>query len=252
MTIERRRFLQRAFAAPLMLAAAPAVAKQSFKTGDWNQWFHDWFGRDFGMIAYYAGDNAKLLASHEPVDVVFLGNSITEGWFDKRPGFFTHGRINRGIGGQTTPQMVLRMYSDVVALRPKAVHIMAGTNDIAGNTGPMTAEMSENNFRAMIDIARRHGIAVLLAPVPPAASFPWKPEVQTRPRIAELNLWLEGFARESGATWVDYRHVLDDGTGVMKPGLAVDGVHPNEAGYDAMATVIEPILRRMFGRVDRA
>jgi lysophospholipase L1-like esterase len=204
------------------------------------------------MTSYYADDNAKLRGSHEPVDVVFIGDSITEGWHDKRPGFFTQGRINRGIGGQTSSQMVLRMYCDVVALRPKAVHIMAGINDIAGNTGPMTAEMTENNFRAMSDLAQRHGIKVLLAAVPPAAGFPWKPEVQTRRRIAELNHWLERFARESGATWVDYRRVLDDGTGAMKPGLAFDGVHPTEAGYDAMATVIEPILRRMFGRVRRA
>jgi lysophospholipase L1-like esterase len=246
MTLARRRFLQSALALPLLAAQRPPPGV------DWNKWFHDWFGRDFGMIGYYADDNSKLLASHEPVDVVFMGDSITEGWHDKRPGFFTRGRIDRGIGGQTSSQMVLRMYSDVVALRPKAVHIMAGTNDIAGNTGPMTAEMSENNFRTMSDIAKRHGIQVLLAPVPPAASFPWSPKIQTRPRIAELNRWLERFARESGATWVDYRRVLDDGTGAMKPGLAVDGVHPTGAGYDAMATVIEPVLRRMFGRVHHA
>jgi lysophospholipase L1-like esterase len=248
MTFERRRFLRGALVAPLMLAAAPAAAKQSFKGGDWGQWFHDWFGRDFGMIGYYAEDNAKLLASREPVDIVFMGDSITEGWFDKRPGFFTRGRIDRGIGGQTTSQMVLRMFSDVVALRPKAVHIMAGTNDIAGNTGPMTAEMTQNNFRAMSDIAARHGIKLLLAPVPPAASFPWRPGLETRAPIAALNAWLKRFARQSGATWVDYWHVLDDGTGAMKPGLASDGVHPTEAGYDAMATVVGPILRRMFGR----
>ena len=219
---------------------------------DWGKWFHDWFGRDFGMIGYYSDDNARLLASREPVDIVFLGDSITEGWRDARPAFFQRGRINRGISGQTTPQMLLRMYSDVVALRPKAVHIMAGTNDIAGNTGPMTAEMSEDNFSAMTDIAHRHGIHVLLAPVPPAASYPWQPKVQTRPRIAELNQWLERFARRSGATWVDYRRVLDDGTGAMKHGLADDGVHPNGAGYDAMASVIEPILQHMFRRSRRA
>jgi lysophospholipase L1-like esterase len=136
----------------------------------------------------------------------------------------------------------------VVALRPAAVVILAGTNDIAGNTGPMTPKMTQNDFRAMSDIARQHGIKVLLAPIPPAASFPWRPEVETRPRISELNRWLERFAKQTGATWVDYRRVLDDGTGAMKPGLAYDGVHPTEAGYDAMATVIEPILRRMFGR----
>jgi lysophospholipase L1-like esterase len=249
MTLERRRFLQGALAAPLLLSSGAAFAKQTMPPGaDWTKWFHGWFERDFGMTGYYAEENAKLLASREPVDIVFMGDSITEGWFDKRPAFFARGRIDRGIGGQTTSQMVLRMFGDVVALKPKAVHIMAGTNDIAGNTGPMTAEMTENNFRAMSDIARGHGIKVLLAPVPPAAAFPWRPEVQTRPRIAELNRWLERFARQTGAAWVDYRRVLDDGTGAMKPGLAVDGVHPTDAGYDAMATVIEPILKRMFGR----
>src|SRR5206468_10744884 len=196
---------------------------------------------------YYADDNEKLLASKVPVDIVFMGDSITEGWMDKRRGFFTSSRIDRGIGGQTSSQMVLRMYSDVVALKPKAVHIMAGTNDIAGNTGPMTAEMSENNIRAMVDIAKRHGIRVLVASIPPAASFPWRPGLETKKPIAQLNAWLRSFARETGAGWVDYRPVLDDGTGAMKPGLASDGVHPTEAGYDAMATVIEPILKRIRG-----
>jgi lysophospholipase L1-like esterase len=144
--------------------------------------------------------------------------------------------------------MLLRMFSDVVALRPKAVHIMAGTNDIAGNTGPMTPEMTQNNIRAMSDIAARHGIKLLLAPIPPAASFPWRPGLETRAPISAINAWLKRFARESGATWVDYWRVLDDGSGAMKPGLAVDGVHPTEAGYDAMAKMVEPILRRMLGR----
>jgi lysophospholipase L1-like esterase len=246
MRIERRRFLQGALAAPLMLSSAAALAKQSLPPGaDWNSWFHGWFARDFGMTGYYAEDNAKLLASHEAVDVVFMGDSITEGWFDKRPSFFARGRVDRGIGGQTTSQMVLRMMSDVVALKPKAVHIMAGTNDVAGNTGPMTPDMTENNIRAMSDIARQHRIKVLIASIPPAASFPWRPGLETKKPIAELNARLKRLASASGATWVDYRPVLDDGTGAMKPGLASDGVHPTETGYDAMATVIEPILRRL-------
>ena len=238
--IDRRRLLQSALALPLIAAkrAPPGV--------DWNAWFRGWLLRDFGMIDYYSEDNAALLASREPVDIVFIRDSITEGWHDKRPGFFTRSRINRGIGGQTTSQMVLRMISDVVALRPKAVHIMGGTNDVAGNTGPMTANMTENNFEEMVDIAQRHGLEVLLAPIPPAAVFPWNPTVKPRPRIAEINRWLEAFARQRGATWVNYWRVLDDGTGAMKPGLASDGVHPTEAGYDAMATIIEPILDRMF------
>ena len=255
MTIERRKFLQGALAAPLLLSSASALAKQRIPPGAvWSSWFQDWLKRDFGMVSYYADDNAKLLASHEPVTVVFMGDSITEGWFDKRPGFFTRGRVDRGIGGQTTSQMVLRMMSDVVALKPKAVHIMAGTNDVAGNTGPMTPEMTQNNFQAMSDIARRNGIKVLIASIPPAASFPWRPGLETRRPIAAMNAWLKNFARERGATFVDYHPVLDDGTGAMKTGLARDGVHPTEAGYDAMASVIEPVLRRVLRRplADRA
>jgi lysophospholipase L1-like esterase len=245
---DRRDLIRAALGTPLLFASAASSARQSFNGhGDWNAWFRDWLLRDFGMIGYYADDNAKLLASREPVDVVFLGDSITEGWFDKRPSFFTRGRIDRGIGGQTSSQMVLRMMTDVVALKPNAVHIMAGTNDIAGNTGPMTAEMTQNNIRAMSDIARSHGIPVLLASIPPAASSPWRPGLETRKPIAAMNRWLKRYAHDSGAVWVDYWPVLDNGTGAMKPGLASDGVHPTEAGYDAMATVIDPILRRLLG-----
>lgn len=249
MSFDRRALFRAALAVPAVLASTRLWAKQKAPPGvDWTTWFRGWFGRDFGMIGYYAEDNAKLLESRAPVDVVFMGDSITEGWFDKRPSFFTPGRIDRGIGGQTTPQMVLRMMSDVVDLRPRAVHIMGGTNDIAGNTGPMTPEMSVNNIRAMTDIAQRNGIKVLIASVPPAASFPWVPAIQTRPAIAELNRRLERLAHETGSTWVDYHPVLDDGTGAMKPGLAVDGVHPTEAGYDAMATVINPVLAKVLRR----
>jgi lysophospholipase L1-like esterase len=246
LSFDRRSLLRGGLALPIILKSTGAWAKQKPPPGlDWGAWFHGWFGRDFGMVAYYADDNAALLASRAPVDVVFMGDSITEGWFDKRPSFFTRGRVDRGIGGQTTSQMVLRMMSDVVALRPKAVHIMGGTNDIAGNTGPMTAQMSEDNVRAMTDIAQRQGIKVLIASVPPAGQFPWAPKVETREAIAELNRRLERLAHQTGATWVDYHPLLDDGTGAMKPGLADDGVHPTEAGYDAMATVIDPVLRRL-------
>ena len=245
--LDRRDMIRAALAAPLILSTRAAVAKEKMPAGaDWNAWFHGWLARDFGMTGYYAKDNAALLESRAPVDVVFMGDSITEGWFDKRPGFFTPGRIDRGIGGQTTSQMMLRMMSDVIALKPRAVHIMGGTNDIAGNTGPMTAQMSEDNVRAMTDVAQRHRIKVLIASVPPAAGFPWAPKIETRAAIAALNRRLQRLARDTGATWVDYHPVLDDGSGAMKPGLAGDGVHPTEAGYDAMATVIEPILRRVL------
>ena len=245
MRLGRRALIQGVLTAPLLLASAPALAKKSPPPGsDWGKWFHDWFGRDFGMTGYYAEDNAALLASKAPVDVVFMGDSITEGWIDKRPGFFTRGRIDRGIGGQTTSQMVLRMMSDVVALRPRVVHIMGGTNDIAGNTGPMTAQMTIDNVETMIDVAQRHRIKVLLGSIPPAAKFPWAPAIETRGAIAALNRRLERLARRTGATWVNYQPALDDGNGAIKPGLAYDGVHPTEAGYDAMARIVEPVLRR--------
>jgi lysophospholipase L1-like esterase len=238
-TLDRRALLAGALAAPLA-AAAPADADV------WEELNKRGLLADPAGLGRYRADNERLRASGTKVDVVFLGDSITEGWKAKRPGFFRAGRVCRGISGQTTPQMLLRFMADVVSLNPRAVHIMAGTNDIAGNTGPMTPEMTEDNFRAMSAIARQHRIRVLLGSIPPAARFPWRPEVETRPRIAALNAWLRGFARETGAIWVDYRTVLDDGTGAMRPGLAADGVHPTEAGYDAMASLVEPILARLF------
>jgi lysophospholipase L1-like esterase len=246
MRIGRRQLLQSALALPLLAAQRPPPGV------DWNGWFHDWLKRDFGMVGYYADDNAKLLASRAAVDIVFMGDSITEGWMDKRPAFFTRGRIDRGIGGQTTPQMVLRMIPDVVDLKPKAVHIIGGTNDIAGNTGPITPQMTEDNVRAMIDIAQRHRIKVLLASIPPAGKFPWAPQIESRGAIAALNIRLRNLAQDTGATWVDYHRVLDDGTGAMKPGLSSDGVHPTAAGYDAMARVIDPLLRRMLATPARS
>ena len=247
MKFDRRDLIRTALCAPLMIGSTAVTARQKPPPGaDWGTWFHGWFARDFGMVGYYADDNRALLASKVPVDIVFMGDSITEGWFDKRPSFFSSGRIDRGIGGQTTSQMVLRTMSDVVALEPRAVHIMGGTNDIAGNTGPMTAEMSEANVRAMTDIAQRQGIKVLIASIPPAGNFPWAPGIETRGAIAELNRRLRLLAHRTGTTFVDYHPVLDDGTGAMKPGLSDDGVHPTATGYDAMATIIEPILHRVL------
>lgn len=243
-TLSRRTLVRVGFAAPLALSACRGAAEPLEE-----QCKREFLPKlDFPQLGKYRADNERIIGSKAQVDVVFIGDSITEGWKDKRPGFFSPGRVGRGIGGQTTPQMVLRMMADVVRLKPKAVHIMAGTNDIAGNTGPMTPEMTQDNFRMMGDIARAHGVKVLVASIPPAASFPWRPSLETRKPIAEMNRWLKQFASSTRAIWVDYHPVLDDGTGAMKPGLAYDGVHPTEAGYDVMATVVNPILRRVLGR----
>ena len=245
MQFGRRDLIRSLVALPVLLSARTALAKKSAPAGvDWGEWFRSWWTHDFGMLGYYADDNAALLKSKVPVDIVFIGDSITEGWFDKRPAFFKRGRIGRGVGGQTSSQILLRVMSDVVALRPRAVHILCGANDIAGNTGPMTLQMTEDNIRAMADIAQRHGINVIIASVLPAAKFPWAPKIETVQSIAGLNRRLKRLAARIGATWVDYNPVLNDGHGGMKPGLAYDGVHPNEAGYDAMAKVAEPVLKR--------
>lgn len=235
MSIRRRSLLAGALMLPV---AARAQAQET-----WEQRKERLLHEDFPELSRYAADNARILSAGEKVNIVFLGDSITEGWKGKRPGFFTPGRVGRGIGGQTTPQMVLRMMADVVHLKPRFVHIMAGTNDIAGNTGKMTRDQSYDNFRMMAQIAKANGIGVILASVPPADHFPWRPGLDVVGPIREINAWLQGYAKSERLTWVDYTPVLGDAKGAMKPGLAYDGVHPTEAGYDAMATVIEPILK---------
>jgi lysophospholipase L1-like esterase len=235
MSVRRRSLLAGALVLPF---AACAQGQETYAQRK-ERLLHE----DFPELSRYAPDNARILAAGEKVNVVFLGDSITEGWKSKRPGFFTPGRIGRGIGGQTTPQMVLRMMADVVHLKPRFVHIMAGTNDIAGNTGPMTRAQSYDNFRMMAQIARANGIGVILASVPPADHFPWRQGLDVVGPIREINAWLRDYAKAERLTWVDYTPVLGDANGAMKPGLAYDGVHPTEAGYDAMATVIEPILK---------
>jgi lysophospholipase L1-like esterase len=241
-SLDRRTLIVGAVAAPLAAAAGAAQAD------GWEDLNRRGLLTDPAGLGRYRADNERLRASRARVDIVFMGDSITEGWEAKRPAFFREGRVCRGVSGQTTPQMLLRFMADVVALRPRAVHIMAGTNDVAGNTGPMTAEMTEDNFRAMSAIARQNRIEVLLASIPPAAHFPWRPDVEPVPRIAALNAWLRRYAGATGATYVDYHTALADASGAMKPGLASDGVHPTGAGYDVMARVAEPVLARLGKR----
>lgn len=237
--IDRRMFLGAAAIgalAPGILQAAPMAqpdADARLRT-------------DWPWLARYAEENQRLIASGDPVGIVFMGDSITEGWRDKRPGlFYPPGRINRGIGGQTTPQMLLRMMADVVTLRPRWMHLMAGTNDIAGNTGPISIEQSIQNLTAMCQIARANDIEVLLASIPPASHYPWRPGLETVGPIRAINDWARRAAPSLGATYIDYWAVLADRAGGMKPGFASDEVHPMEQGYVAMESILAPRLARL-------
>jgi len=201
---------------------------------------------DWPFLQRYAAQNAMdrdLPAERRRV--VFIGDSITQGWFDKHPAFFTdNGFIGRGIGGQVTAQMLVRFWPDVVALKPTAVHILAGINDIAQNAGPYDPTATQANLQAMTTLAQANGIAVILATVTPAAEFPWRPGLGPVAKVAALNAWLRAHAAERGAVLADYTRVLDDGAGGMRPGLAYDGVHPTREGY----AVMEPVTLEAVGR----
>jgi lysophospholipase L1-like esterase len=198
---------------------------------------------DWAWLARYREDNRKLLAEGEKIDVVFLGDSITEGWAATDKEFFSRGIVGRGISAQTTPQLLVRMFPDVVALKPRVVHIMAGTNDIAHNTGPMTAQDTRNNVMAMCAIAKMHKIRIVLGSVPPASKYWWRPEVQPKAEALALNDWLRGYARKVGAKYADYAAALVDAQGNVKAELARDEVHPTAEGYAAM----RPIAARAIG-----
>lgn len=169
--------------------------------------------------------------------VVFMGDSITDHWplaqsFPAMPYF------NRGISGQTTPQMVLRFHQDVVALRPKVVVILGGTNDIAGNTGPMTLEETENNLAAMAEIATANQIRVVLCSVLPAYDYPWRPGLEPAQKIVRLNAWIKAYAQAHGHVYVDYYAAMTDARGGLPQSLSQDGVHPLVTGYAMMTPLV--------------
>src|SRR5881398_651804 len=201
---------------------------------------------DWANLAKYRDANAMLAAPMKNEKrVVFMGNSITEGWQQYFATMFP-GKpyINRGISGQTTPQMLVRFRQDVIALKPRVVVILAGTNDIAGNTGPSTLEMIEDNLASMAEIARANGIKVVLSSVLPVFDYPWKPGLEPAPKIIALNKWIKTYAEEHGAVYLDYHSPMADSRGGMREGLASDGVHPNETGYRLMAPLAEQAIQK--------
>jgi lysophospholipase L1-like esterase len=227
---------------------------------DWNQ-----LGR------YYAANRELKKQPADPKRVVFMGDSITDGWhldeyFPGKP------YVNRGISGQVASQMLVRMYPDVIELKPAAMVVLAGTNDIARNNGPATAEMIEENIMAMTELAQHHGIKVLLCSILPVSDYPYLAQQSGRgPQppagagrggrgpvmrrrmtvgrppedILKLNAWLKSYAAQANATYVDYFSALVDEKGWMKDGIANDGLHPNAEGYKIMAPIVSAAVDRL-------
>jgi lysophospholipase L1-like esterase len=205
---------------------------------------------DWPNLAKYAGANAELRppAANEN-RVVFMGNSITEGWAPLFDSLFP-GKpyIGRGISGQTSPQMLLRFRQDVIALSPKVVVILAGTNDIAGNTGPSTLEMIEGNIMSMTELAKANGIRVVLGSVLPAFDFPWRRGLEPAPKIVALNRWIRSYAERVGAVYADFHTPMADERQGLRADLSKDGVHPTPAGYAVMAPIVERAISQALAR----
>ncbi len=205
--------------------------------------------RDWPNLCRYHADDVRLAAAPAAQrQVVFLGDSITELWGVARPDLFQHGWVNRGVSGQTTPQMLLRFQADVIALHPRVVHILAATNDIAGNTGPTSMQDTENNLMAMVTLAKANHVTVILGSVPPTKVFAWAPQLWPAPKVAALNAWMKAYARREGLLYADYYSRMAEPDGGMKAALTFDGVHPNGAGYGVMAPIARKAVRDALAR----
>jgi lysophospholipase L1-like esterase len=199
---------------------------------------------DWPNLKRYQAANAEVGAPAAGENrVVFYGDSITDAWINVAPEFF-RGKpfLDRGISGQTTPQMLVRFRQDVIDLNPKVVVILAGTNDIAGNTGPSTPEMIQDNFKSMVEIARANGIHPVLASILPASDYPWKPGMEPGPKIVALNVWLKSYADKNGLVYLDYYSAMVDDKLGLPANLSKDGVHPNKDGYAIMGPLAEKAI----------
>jgi len=215
--------------------------------------------RDWPALARYREENSKTAAPNKKEKrVVFLGDSITDGWHNPANGGFFPGKpyVNRGISGQTTPQMLIRFRPDVIALNPEVVVILAGTNDIAGNTGPMTLQSIEDNLASIAELARAHGIRVVFASLLPVSDYEktadGQPRNQTTRRppeqIKALNEWMKKYAAENKLTYLDYYSAMVDDKGFLKDELSNDGLHPNAQGYQVMNPLAEKAVEAALKR----
>ncbi|MDE3165266.1 MAG: SGNH/GDSL hydrolase family protein [Acidobacteriota bacterium] len=243
-----------AFAASLVLAQAPPpvageqpdAAKLKASLDRATRTLQDW-----PNLKRYREENARVQPPAPGEErVVFMGDSITDGW-GRRYGQFFPGKpyINRGISGQTTPQMLIRFRADVIALQPMAVVILAGTNDISGNTGPSSLEMIEDNLSSMVDLAEANGIRVVLSSVMPVCDY-IQNQTRRRPNetIVELNKWIRAYAAKRHAVYLDYYSAMLDDKGVLKQDLTYDGLHPNSAGYELIMPLAQKAIDQALGK----
>jgi lysophospholipase L1-like esterase len=219
----------------------------------------EFISSDYGRLSRYSAANAAL-AAPAPGErrVVFFGDSITDNWSKPGYGGFFPGRpyVNRGISGQTTSQMLVRFRPDVIALKPRTVVILAGTNDVAGNSGPTTNETIEDNLASMAELAKAHGIAVVLASLLPVSDDKRDqigqalPRTTDRPiaRLKAINGWLADYAKANRHVYLDYWSATADARGLFKPDLNNDGLHPNAAGYAVMAPLAEKAIAQALGK----
>lgn len=195
---------------------------------------------EFANFKKYAQQNASLTSTKANADrVVFMGNSITEGWINARPSFFeTNPYIDRGISGQTTSQMLLRFRRDVIDLHPKVVVFLAGINDIAENTGPIALKDVYGNIISMVELAQSNNIQPVICSVLPSNNFPWRPSIKPADKVIELNKMLLAYADKNNIVYVDYYKAMVNDQKGLSPDLAEDGVHPTSKGY----AIMEPLV----------
>jgi len=205
--------------------------------------------QDWANLKKYSTDNDQLKSEPSGNTVVFMGNSITEGWVKSSPEFFSDNNyVGRGISGQTTPQMLIRFMPDVLDLHPKAVVILAGTNDIAGNTGFSSVKMITDNIKAMAQLAVANDIKVILCSVLPVFDYPWRKGLEPVDKIEETNQWLKEYALENGHIYLDYFSEMADEKNGLKKEFSEDGVHPNLKGYSVMAPLAKTAIQKALNQ----
>lgn len=219
-----------------------------FAYGQTNK-YEELMSQDWSNLKKYRAANEKILKSGDYPEVVFMGNSITEGWVGSNPEFFQENNfVGRGIGGQTTPQMLIRMIPDVVDLRPKVVVILAGTNDVAGNTGYATVKMITDNLKAMAEIAKQNNIKVILSSILPVYDYPWRSGLEPVKIIAEINTWIKEYAHNNDLVYLNYFDAMANDVKGLKEEYSSDGVHPNKEGYHIMEPLVLKAIDRAFNR----